>query len=391
MIYTHEAITIALLSGSFVYTIWSIITYFLSTNAKIKKISLISFLAGTVYLAFIPILYLTKSNITLSFVIATIAYTLKFLIERRILSYSKYKKMTPKWSCYILGAISILAIALIAIGVKDTNLFLYLLILTTLIVSLSWFLEKGIRIIGFTSTVSLVLLVLVNDKSLAILLSLIPYGFNSIFFNSKDYNNTISSLFIISQYGEAILEEQIEEYKDFIYLLINKVESRYSQRNMHSINVKAISEGIALEMGLDQKSIDYISSASMIHDIGYLGVDHREIEVSAPEEETPKTIKHIWIGKLILENSDIFIKYLPVVLYHHENLDGSGPERLKGENIPLPARIVRVADIFERMINSRDGKKYTIKEALEYIKRNKGTLFDSDVVDALERYIYKHY
>jgi HD-GYP domain-containing protein (c-di-GMP phosphodiesterase class II) len=72
-------------------------------------------------------------------------------------------------------------------------------------------------------------------------------------------------------------------------------------------------------------------------------------------------------------------------------LDGSGPEKLKGENIPLSAKIVRVADVFERMINGRNGKKYTIKEALEYIKKNKDKLFDSEVVNALERYIYKNY
>lgn len=390
MISIHEVITIALLSGTLIYNIWNLITYFFSNNAKIKKISSVSLLAGTVYLVVIPILYLTRSNLILSFVIVTISYAVKFLLERRMLSYSKYERIIPQLPHYILGLISILTIVLMAIGIKNTTLFFSLLILTNLVVSVGWFIEKGARIIGFTSIISSAFLLLVNDKSLALLLSLIPYGFNSIFMNSKDYTNTVSSLFVISQYGEAILEEQIEEYKDFIYLLINKVESRYSQREMHSINVKAISEGIALEMGLDHKSIDYISSASMIHDIGYLGVDHRGIGESIQEED-PKTIKHIWIGKFILENSDIFIKYLPVVLYHHENLDGSGPEKLKGENIPLSAKIVRVADVFERMINGRNGKKYTIKEALEYIKKNKDKLFDSEVVNALERYIYKNY
>ena len=385
-----QTISIALISGTLVYTIWSIINYIFSTNTKTREISQNSLYASLVYFVSIMVLYFLRTDLILSIILISITCALKFFIEERMLAYLEYGEIKCQVLCYVMIVVILVEIALKVLNIIQVNLYLFLLITINLLMVIGWLKEKNVRILGIMNIISIVFLISISDKNLALILSLIPYGFNSIFINSKDYTNTVSSLFIIKQYGETILEEQIEEYNDFVYLLISKVESRYSIRNMHSINVRAISEGIALEMKLDPKIISYISDASMIHDIGYLGIDHRKI-TQEPSEENPENLRHIWIGKYILENSNIFIKYLPVVLYHHENLNGSGPEKLKSEYIPLAARIVRVADVFERLINGRDGKRYTIKETLSYIRKNKGTLFDPNVVDALERYVYKRY
>ena len=87
----------------------------------------------------------------------------------------------------------------------------------------------------------------------------------------------------------------------------------------------------------------------------------------------------------ILDPLEFLKPAMPIIIYHHEKYDGTGyPEGLRGEEIPIGARIMAVADAFEAMVSSRPYKdsRITISQALKEIKNNKGTQFDPDVVDA---------
>jgi HD-GYP domain-containing protein (c-di-GMP phosphodiesterase class II) len=90
------------------------------------------------------------------------------------------------------------------------------------------------------------------------------------------------------------------------------------------------------------------------------------------------------------------IEFIPrvrdAVLYHHENYDGSGyPNKLSGDEIPMDARIIRVADTFRALISHRPyQKQYSVEEAIEVLRHRAGTLFDPKVVEAFVEAVQKH-
>jgi HD-GYP domain-containing protein (c-di-GMP phosphodiesterase class II) len=86
----------------------------------------------------------------------------------------------------------------------------------------------------------------------------------------------------------------------------------------------------------------------------------------------------------MLESIDVPPEVRDIVLYHHENFDGTGyPRQVSGESIPIGARIIRVADSFKALVSERPyQKRYTVNEAIEVLKHRSGTFFDPIVVDA---------
>lgn len=124
----------------------------------------------------------------------------------------------------------------------------------------------------------------------------------------------------------------------------------------------------------------------MLHDIGKLGVSEQILlkPGSLTPEEYDAIKKHCHYGYDILKDIDYLNEAAEVALYHHERYDGSGyPYGLKNGEIPLLARICALADAFEAMTSDRPYRKaMTVEEAVEEIKRNKGTQFDPSVVEA---------
>ncbi|MBF0434752.1 MAG: DUF3369 domain-containing protein [Magnetococcales bacterium] len=145
----------------------------------------------------------------------------------------------------------------------------------------------------------------------------------------------------------------------------------------------------ALELGFSQETAQEMGRASVMHDIGKIGVPDAVLLKPGPltkdEFEIIKT--HPGIGASILAEDSNFKMALDVALSHHERWDGTGyPMGLKGEEIPLPARIVAVVDVFDALVSDRPYKKaWSVMEALEEIKRGAGTHFDPQVVEAFLR------
>jgi diguanylate cyclase (GGDEF)-like protein len=168
------------------------------------------------------------------------------------------------------------------------------------------------------------------------------------------------------------------------YALASAVEARDPYTYGHSRKVNAYSVALAEAIGLSPDKVTRISTAALLHDIGKIGISDKVLNKKGPlSKEDWRAIKsHTRLGASIVGNVPGLVSCLPAILYHHEMWDGNGyPERLKGENIPLEARILAIADIFASMTSPRSYRDaLSDEQALEEIRRGAGTQFDPKLV-----------
>jgi HD-GYP domain-containing protein (c-di-GMP phosphodiesterase class II) len=130
----------------------------------------------------------------------------------------------------------------------------------------------------------------------------------------------------------------------------------------------------------------------LLHDVGKIGIPDRILQKSGrlTEDEYAEIKRHPVLGVSILAPATELASALPVVKHHHERFDGEGyPDGLRGEDIPLVARIVSVADAFDSMIRARPyGYGISRKAARREIEENSGTQFDPRIVRVLLEVVY---
>lgn len=166
----------------------------------------------------------------------------------------------------------------------------------------------------------------------------------------------------------------------------NMIEAKDPYTSDHQHRVCQLAVPLAQELGLSKDKVEGIRIASLIHDIGKIGLP-TEI-LSKPTTLTDiefSLIKgHSQIGYDILKSIDFSYPIAQIVLQHHEKLNGSGyPNKLKGDEIILEAKIIGVADIVEAMSSHRPYRPALgVDKALEEITKNKGILYDQKVVNA---------
>lgn len=167
---------------------------------------------------------------------------------------------------------------------------------------------------------------------------------------------------------------------------LNLLKKKNPQIYVHSQQVANYAVSIAAKMYLPAEDISRIKVAALLHDIGKLAIANAIFDkfpyLSTRELSTYK--KHCQLGAAMLENMPEFQNIIPYIHFHHENWDGTGfPKRLKGVNIPLGARIISVADYYDRHINPCTRKwQKSNHTAVEEIKKLSGTTFDPEVVKA---------
>ena len=157
----------------------------------------------------------------------------------------------------------------------------------------------------------------------------------------------------------------------------------------HLQRIGRISYILALELGQNKPEAELLKTASPLHDIGKLSIPDKILlkkgKLTAEEFAEMKT--HTTVGYDILKDSPS--PYLQtgalIALNHHEKYDGTGyPNGIAGDEIPIEARIVAVADVFDSLTNHRPYKKaWPLNETIDYIKNEKGKHLDPDCVDAL--------
>ncbi|OGS17838.1 MAG: hypothetical protein A2219_00070 [Elusimicrobia bacterium RIFOXYA2_FULL_50_26] len=143
---------------------------------------------------------------------------------------------------------------------------------------------------------------------------------------------------------------------------------------------------IAMEIGLSREEVHSIRQAAILHDLGKVGISEKILR--KPAKLTPREFKeikeHPLIGADIIRPIHMLHDILPFILYHHERWDGKGyPMGLKGEEIPIGARIISIADTWQALISNRPYRKaFGRKEALGIMKECCGTQFDPDIASA---------
>lgn len=161
-------------------------------------------------------------------------------------------------------------------------------------------------------------------------------------------------------------------------------QDKYTQGHSHRVSIYATKIGQA--MGLAPHRIDDIKAAAMLHDLGKIELN-REILYKAAqlsEEEFEEMKTHVEKGYQLMAPVGGSLKHvLPIVLSHHDKFDGSGYYTRKGDQIPLEARIIAVADVYDALISDRPYRKALSPfEAKESIVKGAGVDFDPQVVDA---------
>ncbi|MFC2067761.1 diguanylate cyclase [Chloroflexota bacterium] len=169
-----------------------------------------------------------------------------------------------------------------------------------------------------------------------------------------------------------------------IYALAATVDAKDHYTYGHSKKVSDYSVHIADALNLPNDRADTIRAAALLHDIGKIGVPDSILNKDgALTEEEWKPIKvHPEAGVEILRHVIDLVNCLPGILHHHERYDGRGyPSGLKGDNIPLEARILAVTDAYDAITSLRSyHKQLPSQEALDELKRHAGTQFDPEIV-----------
>ena len=156
-------------------------------------------------------------------------------------------------------------------------------------------------------------------------------------------------------------------------------------RGRPSDMIASLATGLGVEMGLPQEEIDRIRIAALLHDLGKIAIPEEILDKPSTltDAEWQAIGEHPRIGQVILEQASSLREAIPVVLHHHERYNGGGyPHGLRGNEIPLGARIVSVADAYHAMVHERPYKEaLTHEQALAELRLHAGTQFDPNVVD----------
>jgi putative nucleotidyltransferase with HDIG domain len=167
------------------------------------------------------------------------------------------------------------------------------------------------------------------------------------------------------------------------------VDARDSYTAGHSRRVQQLALAIGRELGLSQAELDVLGHAALFHDIGKLAIPDAILlkPASLTSDEWALMQRHADEGARIIDRLGFLGDAVPAIRHHHERFDGTGyPERLSGEEIPLGARIIHVADALDSMLTTRIYRAARPPaEALAELKRSSGSQFCPRCVGALER------
>ncbi len=181
-----------------------------------------------------------------------------------------------------------------------------------------------------------------------------------------------------------------EMFTQTVKALASAIDARDPSTKKHSEHVSGIAVEIGQAMNLSEPELEQLEWAGLLHDIGKIGI--RDSVLLKPEklsrEERILMNEHPAKGEEILKDVDQLAAERPLIRHHHEWYNGSGyPDRLIGDEIPLLARVLHVADAFEAMTASRPYRPIPLSgaEAFEELERYAGIQFDPDVVEAFGR------
>lgn len=218
---------------------------------------------------------------------------------------------------------------------------------------------------------------------------------NKVSVKSKDEIEELAVAFNKMIEGLKQSQDRLQRnYLNTIQSLAQALEAKDPYTRGHSERVKRYAVDIAKRLGLSGEEIKLLEDLCILHDIGKIGIPEKILGKPSPlSEEERQVIKmHPLIGEKILEHIEFLKPGLSIVRDHHERPDGKGyPHNLKIDEISLLASIVAVADAFDAMTSQRPYRKaFSKDEAIVILKENKGSQFNSRIVETFIGCLEEH-
>ncbi len=203
---------------------------------------------------------------------------------------------------------------------------------------------------------------------------------------NRNYQTNLESLVRArTDQVQAALKELRRSYDITLEVLVDALDYKDQETHGHSQRVTAYTIAIARSMGIPQEQIENIARGALLHDVGKIAIP--ESIIHKPGKLTPDEIKtmreHCYLGYKLVQKIPALAEAAEIVYSHQEHYDGSGyPQQLKGEQIPLGARIFSVADTLDAMTSDRPyRRRLSFEQARAEIQRCCGTQFDPEVVE----------
>jgi putative nucleotidyltransferase with HDIG domain len=186
----------------------------------------------------------------------------------------------------------------------------------------------------------------------------------------------------------AFARDLEKAWRSTLDALAAAMETRDNDTRAHCYRTVELSVLLAKRMGLPEDELSSLARGALLHDIGKIGIPDMILlkPGKLSDEERQIMNQHVKLGHDMLEHIDFFQNAMPIVLYHHENYDGSGYlSGIKGEEIPLAARIFHVVDCYDALTSERPYKQpWSHEKALAELKSQAGHHFDPRVIAILE-------
>lgn len=209
----------------------------------------------------------------------------------------------------------------------------------------------------------------------------------------QEIMSTMAEQAVIAIKNAQLYKEQEKLMMGSIKSLAKVLDTRAPGTYVPRASFLKIALAMGAEMRLDAESMKSLEYAAILHDAGEIIVPYEVLTKPSKltGKEYEKIKEHPMAGVDLIKHMKALKTVTPIILYHHENYDGSGyPKGLKKEQIPIGARIMAVVSAFEAMTTKRPYRSIkNIDEAVEEIRKNSGTQFDPKVVDVFLRVIYR--
>lgn len=185
-----------------------------------------------------------------------------------------------------------------------------------------------------------------------------------------------------------------DTYEAIIHSLIHALELHDGESRAHAHRVTELTLILARELSISDPELTYIRYGALLHDVGKIGVPGNILkkQESLTPEDWVIIKKHPQYALELLSSIDFLIPALDIPLYHHEHWDGSGyPHGLRGNEIPLAARIFAIVDVWDALRSQRAYRPepWSKERVFSYIQQNAGSQFDPKIVETFIRVLKK--
>jgi diguanylate cyclase (GGDEF)-like protein/PAS domain S-box-containing protein len=188
---------------------------------------------------------------------------------------------------------------------------------------------------------------------------------------------------------EKLTRRASQSLIESVFAFARTIELKDHYTGQHTEKTVKYATEVAKELKLPKEDVELIRQASILHDLGKIGISEKILRKKSKltTKEFHELKKHPQIGADVIRPIQLLHNIIPLMLHHHERWDGKGyPSGLRREEIPLGARIVAIADVFQALTSNRPYRKaYSRAKAIRIIKGNAGNQFDPEVVNAFLR------